>query len=108
MDHIGEITGSGAIIILAMQQMFRYLSSRKNGGVVRCPMEDRIELWQLQISDAVANGITKSLRPLFEVQGETLKTQARSLEKIIDTQNKILLEQVRLDSQRSQHRGDGA
>jgi hypothetical protein len=98
MNYASEVGVGGAIVLLALAQMFHFLKTRNNSTIVRCPVEDQIELWQVKMSNAVADGITKSLRPLFEMQSETLKSQARSLETIINTQNCILREQVRLES----------
>jgi hypothetical protein len=98
MDTFGQLGIGGALVLLALAQMFAFLKARKNGvtTAAQCPMSTQVELWESRLTNAIADGISRSLKPLFEAQAETLRVQARSLEKIIDNQNQLLFEQMRL------------
>jgi len=99
MDGISQLGIGGALVLLALAQMFAFLKSRKNGNGRRCPLELQVELWESRLSDAIGRSVSKALEPHFIAENEMLKTMIGTLGGIAGKQTDILLEQARLKRQ---------
>lgn len=79
MDNLAQVGIGGAIVLLALAQMFAFLKSRKANGSMRCPLEQTMKFWEQNIAAGVVRGLNESLRPVIE-------NQTRILEKLGDEQ----------------------
>ena len=93
MDNLSQLGVGGALAVMVLALVFSFLKSRKrNDPVLRCPLEDRIQLWESRLGTNIADSMTKSLDQLWEarVPKAIADSLNQSLRSILENQTNMI------------------